>query len=127
VYGKEVTLTAGYLLGEYRWCRALTRCIDIEDAADITASYARSLIAEAPDATYPAAVALAKCGGRARGAMLQGMWGNRTTQAGRERLARTLVAVDREWALGAFREIIESEEPTSYRRKHLESVAAILQ
>ncbi|HUT28544.1 MAG TPA: hypothetical protein VMX13_02040 [Sedimentisphaerales bacterium] len=100
VYSNEVKATAAYVLGEYR-SRAgymLLVNIDLKDEKAVCSQYAQTLIAQAPEPQYPCAVAMVKLGYRAGigGALSRIQTKSYLSQQTRDRIARVLVAIDKD-------------------------------
>ncbi|HUT28543.1 MAG TPA: hypothetical protein VMX13_02035 [Sedimentisphaerales bacterium] len=100
VYSNEVKATAAYLLGEYRawYGQMLLWNIDLKDQNDVCGQYAQTLIAQAPEPQYPCAVAMVKLGYRAGigGALSRIQTKSYLSQQTRDRIARVLVAIDKD-------------------------------
>jgi hypothetical protein len=94
IYSDDIALTAAYVIGEFRWPKSeeVSRCSGLRDVSGVTASYAHSLTVEGADANYPAAVALAKCGGRAWGAALLKARQSITSTEAHQRRTKVFVA-----------------------------------
>jgi len=100
VYSNEVKATAAYILGEYRAPSGykLVLNIDLKDEKGVCGEYAQTLIAQAPEPQYPCAVAMVKLGYRAdiSSALSRIAAKSYLSQQTRDRIARVLVAIDKD-------------------------------
>ena len=97
LYSDDVRISAAFLAGEYRIPneRALLKNIDLKDEKLLTAKYPSSVSVDATDASYPAAVAIVKCGHRLSMEELVRKMGDKAcSDGGRERIAHAMMAID---------------------------------
>jgi hypothetical protein len=95
----------------------------LEDNTGVTALYPSLVSVTVSDPSFPAAVALAKCGRRGVIGAFDQVWNDRISLAGRERLARTFHATDPETASYMFHERYRQSALGSKKREALDTVA----